>query len=500
MTAAVAGTGNWSITRLAQALEKKELSSEELTGAALDSIDTWEPALHAYLSQMREHALDSARASDRARLADEKVSLLSGIPIALKDVLCLENQPVTAGSRLLEGFTSPYTATAVARLKAAGMVFVGKTNCDEFAMGSSTENSGYGPTGNPWDPACSPGGSSGGSAATVAARSVPCSLGTDTGGSIRQPASLCGVVGFKPTYGRVSRYGLIAFASSLDQIGPFTRRVEDAALLYREMAGADPMDSTTLSDPVEDPVPQLSAGVAGLRLGVPREYMGSALSPGVRAAVEAAIALYQEQGAIIEEVSLPSTDLGLSTYYVIAPAECSSNLARFDGVRYGNRLPSELAPLTEMYLETRRKGFGPEVKRRIMLGTYVLSHGYYDAYYRKAQQVRSLIANEFSTVFSKVDALIAPTSPSVAFPLGAKSDALSMYMCDVLTVPVNLAGLPGISIPCGFEDGLPVGLQVIGPRLADAMVLRVAHAYEEASGWKDEAPKLPHTLTTGEAL
>jgi aspartyl-tRNA(Asn)/glutamyl-tRNA(Gln) amidotransferase subunit A len=369
----------------------------------------------------------------------------------------------------------------VQRLLDAGAVPVGKTNCDEFAMGSSTENSAFGPVGNPWDVERVPGGSSGGSAAAVGAGIVPISYGTDTGGSIRQPASLCGVVGFKPTYGRVSRYGLIAFASSLDQVGPFAHTVGDAAAAYVAVAGNDPRDSTSVPDPVDDPLAAIRHGVSGMRIGVPREYMGEGLEDGVRERVTEAIAVLESLGASIEEVSLPSTDLGLSTYYIIAPAECSSNLARYDGVRFGRRV--ERPSLTETFLRTRDEGFGDEVKRRVMLGTYALSSGYYDAYYRRAQKVRTLIAREFDAVFESVDALVCPTSPKVAFTTGAIQDPLEMYLNDALTIPVNLAGLPGISVPCGFSDELPVGLQVIAPRLHDARVFQVAAAYESATEW-----------------
>jgi aspartyl-tRNA(Asn)/glutamyl-tRNA(Gln) amidotransferase subunit A len=376
----------------------------------------------------------------------------------------------------------------VQRLFDAGAVCVGKTNCDEFAMGSSNENSAFGPVGNPWDVERVPGGSSGGSAATVSAGSVPYALGTDTGGSIRQPAALCGVVGFKPTYGRVSRYGLIAFASSLDQIGPLTRTVEDNALVYSVIAGPDPRDSTCEPVEVDDPLETLDRGVEGMRLGVPKEYFGAGIDSDVRASVEQALRVLEGLGATLHEVSLPSTDVALSTYYIIAPAECSSNLARYDGVRYGLRV--ERPSLTDMYMETRDTGFGDEVKRRVMLGTYALSSGYYDAYYRKAQKVRTLIANEFAAVFDTVDALVSPTSPTVAFTMGDRDDPLSMYMCDAVTLPANLAGLPGISVPCGFIDSLPVGLQVLAPRFQDSRVFRIAQAYEQASSWHTVRPPM----------
>jgi aspartyl-tRNA(Asn)/glutamyl-tRNA(Gln) amidotransferase subunit A len=451
--------------------------------SAIESLASLHPVLR-YTGALTEH--QAGRAARMLAESPEQAGPLCGIPFAYKDVLCVEGVETSAGSKILEGFIPPYTGTALQRLLDAGAVPVAVTNCDEFAMGSSNENSAFGPVGNPWDPSRVPGGSSGGSAAVVAAGAVPFSLGTDTGGSIRQPASFCGVAGFKPTYGRVSRYGLIAFASSLDQIGPFARSVEDAAHVFTAMAGHDPRDSTTSPLPVEPVATQLARGVAGMRLGVPREYMAEGLEPGVRAAVEAALAQLEKLGATLVEVSLPSTEAALSTYYIIAPAECSANLARMDGVRFG--LHVDRQSLTDTYLETRGQGFGPEVKRRIMLGTYALSSGYYDAYYRQAQKVRTLIAEEFDRAFETVDALVCPTSPIVAFPKGDRSDPLSMYLCDVLTLPVNLAGLPGISIPCGLSEGLPVGLQVIGPRLGDAQVLRVARAYEAATAWHTQQP------------
>ncbi len=478
-----------TITAMAAALRAKEVTPRELAEQALASIDRTDDALNAYLARTEDRAYAQADEAARRLSSDPHAPLLCGVPIAVKDVLTLEGAPTTAGSKILEGFVPPYTGTAVGKLLAEGAVVVGKTNCDEFAMGSSNEHSAYGPVGNPWDTSRVPGGSSGGSAATVAARTVPMALGTDTGGSIRQPASLCGVVGFKPTYGRVSRYGLIAFASSLDQIGPFTTTVEDAAITYEAIAGADPMDSTTSSRPVEPVLDGLRAPISGMKLGVPKEYFSDGIEPGVREKVEKAIAVLQDTlGAQIVEVSLPSTDLALSVYYIIAPAECSSNLARFDGIRYGVRIQD--GSLHASYRATRGTLFGPEVQRRIMLGTYVLSSGYYDAYYRRAQKVRTLIAQEFTSVFEQVDALICPTSPSVAFPKGAKSDPLSMYLLDALTIPVNLAGLPGISVPCGLADGLPVGLQVIGPRFADGRVLQIAHAYEQATEWHTAEPEI----------
>jgi aspartyl-tRNA(Asn)/glutamyl-tRNA(Gln) amidotransferase subunit A len=458
--------------------------------AALQSLSALHPVLR-YTGDLAER--QAWRAARILAEAPETASPLCGIPFAYKDVLCVEGVETTAGSRILQGYVPPYTGTAMGRLLDAGAVPVAVTNCDEFAMGSSNENSAFGPVGNPWAPERVPGGSSGGSAAVVAAGAVPFSLGTDTGGSIRQPASFCGVAGYKPTYGRVSRYGLIAFASSLDQIGPFARSVDDVASVFAAIAGHDPRDSTSSPTAVEPVAEQLGRGVEGMRLGIPREYMTEGMEPGVRAAIESALAQLEQLGAHLEEVSLPSTEAALSTYYIIAPAECSANLARMDGVRFG--LHVDRPSLTDTYLETRGQGFGPEVKRRIMLGTYALSSGYYDAYYRKAQKVRTLIAEEFDRAFERMDALVCPTSPIVAFPKGAKSDPLSMYLCDVLTLPVNLAGLPGISVPCGRSEGLPVGLQVIGPRFGDAQVLRVARAYEAATDWHAEQPPAPPAAT-----
>jgi aspartyl-tRNA(Asn)/glutamyl-tRNA(Gln) amidotransferase subunit A len=483
-----ATAGTWigrTVAEMAAGLRSGAVTAVQLAEEAIAHRGRVDERVHAFLATTDAMAREQARRADeRIAREGEQAPALCGIPVALKDVLCLDGVPTTASSRIIEGFLPPYTGTAVQRLLDQGAVVVGKTNCDEFAMGSSNENSAYGAVGNPWDVERVPGGSSGGSAAAVAAGVVPYSLGSDTGGSIRQPASLCGVVGFKPTYGRVSRYGLIAFASSLDQIGPFAQTVEDTALVYKAIAGQDPLDSTSSPAAVEDPVAALREGVEGMRLGVPREYFVEGLEPGVRAAVEQAVEVLRGLGASVEEVSLPSTDAGLSTYYIIAPAECSSNLARFDGVRFGLR--HERPSLLQSYLQTRGDGFGPEVKRRIMLGTYALSSGYYDAYYRKAQKVRTVIADEFDSVFHSVDALVCPTSPTVAFTQGAREDPLAMYLCDVLTIPVNLAGLPGISVPCGFSDGLPVGLQVIGPRFQDARVLRVAHAYEQAAGFTQQ--------------
>ena len=443
-------------------------------------IEREEPHIHAFLRLSEPEARAQAEAADRRFAAGDGAGALTGIPVAVKDVLSVRGVETTAGSRILEGYRPPYDATVIARLRDAGAVFLGMTNCDEFAMGSSTENSGYFPTRNPHDPSRVPGGSSGGSAAAVAAGEAVYGLGTDTGGSIRQPAALCGVVGMKPTYGRVSRYGLIAFASSLDQIGPFTTSVRDAALVLQAISGPDPCDATSADQPV-DMLSDLELGVEGLRLGVPREYVQvEGMEPGVRAAVDRALLLLERHGAELVEVSLPHTDYGLAAYYIVAPAECSSNLARFDGVKYGARDESAQT-LLETYLRTRRRGFGTEVRRRVMLGTYALSAGYYDAYYLKAQKVRTLIAQDFARAFERCDAIVSATAPTVAFPIGAKvDDPVAMYLNDVLTLGGNLAGVPGISVPCGTSDELPVGLQVLGPQWGDAMALRVARAYEAA--------------------
>ena len=482
-----------TVTEALDLLGSGEVSSVELTRACLKRIARDGERLNTYLAVGEEAALRAAEAADAARAAGGDRPLL-GIPYALKDIFVTravdaegnptDGLPTTAASRILEGYRSPYASSAEERLARAGAVLLGKTNCDEFAMGSSNENSAYGPVRNPWDEGTVPGGSSGGSAAAVAAGEAFFATGTDTGGSIRQPASLSGVVGLKPTYGRVSRYGMIAFASSLDQCGPLTRSVRDAALVLGALAGIDPRDSTSVDLPVPDYTAALTGDVAGLRLGVPREYFVEGMEPGVERAVREAIALLEGLGAEIVEVSLPSTAAGLATYYIIAPAEASANLARFDGIRYGYSAGHD--DLLEHYLRTRGEGFGPEVKRRIMLGTYALSAGYYDAYYVKAQQVRTLIKAEFDSVLAEVDALLAPTSPSVAFPIGAKTDdPLLMYLNDACTLPVNIAGLPGISVPCGLSDGKPVGLQVIGRAFDEAMVLRVADAYERAAGFAD---------------
>jgi len=479
----------------AATLRARELSSVELTHAYLERIEAVDPLLHAYLTVMRDEALAMARAAD-ARLAAGEAGPLTGIPIALKDVLVTEGVETTAGSRMLKGYIPPYSATVVERLRDAGAVFLGKTNMDEFAMGSSNEYSAFGPVLNPWDTARVPGGSSGGSAAAVAADAATIALGSDTGGSIRQPAALCGVVGLKPTYGRVSRFGLIAFASSLDQIGPLAKDVTDAAILLGAIAGHDPRDSTTVDLPVPDYTASLVPDVKGLRLAVPREYFVPGMQPGMEEMVRSAIGALERMGASVGEVSLPSTPHALATYYIIAPAEASANLARFDGIKYGF---SAAAPtMWEAYGKTRAQGFGPEVKRRIMIGTYALSATYYDAYYVKAQKIRTLVKRDFDAVFARYDAVLAPTSPSVAFELGQKTtDPVQMYLSDVCTLPVNIAGLPGISVPCGLLDGLPVGLQIITPAFGEELLVRIAYAYEQSGHYERQRPVLGNKVVSG---
>ncbi len=466
-----------------------EFTAVKLTEAVIDRILAVDNDVKAYLTLVPEEALAQARAADERRAAGEEGPLL-GIPLAIKDVLCTKGIPTTCGSRILEDFIPPYDATVVARLKAAGAVLLGKTNLDEFAMGSSTENSAFFPTHNPWDLSRVPGGSSGGSAAAVAADECLGALGTDTGGSVRQPAAFCGVVGLKPTYGRVSRYGLVAFASSLDQVGVLAQDVTDAALLLGVIAGHDPRDSTSVDAPVPDYTAALTGDIRGVRVGVPQEYFIEGMQPEVEAAVRAAVDQLADLGAEVQEVSLPHTDYALPVYYLIAPAEASANLARYDGVRYGLRVDG--GGLIGTYKATRGQGFGPEVKRRIMLGTYALSAGYYDAYYLKAQKVRTLIKADFDAAFEQVDAIVAPTSPTTAFRIGEKvDDPLQMYLSDVFTLSVNLAGICGISVPCGFDgQGLPIGMQIMGPAFGEGRVLRVAHAYEQATGWHERRAKL----------
>lgn len=479
-----------TIAELAQRLAAGELSSIELTKAIIARTQAVEGKVRAFNSRDEADALRQAAASDERRAAGKTLGPLDGIPIALKDVIAVRDQPLTASSRMLANFVSPYDATVAERLKKAGIVLWGRLNLDEFAMGSSTENSANGPTANPWDLTCVPGGSSGGSAAALAAGEAIATLGSDTGGSIRQPASLCGVVGLKPTYGLVSRYGLIAFASSLDQIGPFTRTVEDAAILLQAIAGHDERDSTSFKTEIPDYRAALKSKRGPWKLGIPKEYFGEGLDPEVGKAVEAAIAFYREQGSEIVEVSLPHTKYCLDAYYVIATAEASSNLARYDGIRYGHR-SKNAKDVVDLYFQSRAEGFGEEVKRRIILGTYVLSSGYYDAYYLRAQKVRTLIRQDFLNTYKQVDALITPTSPTPAFKLGAKADPLALYLCDIYTIGVNLAGLPAISVPCGFTSGgLPIGLQLIGQPFAEADLLAIAQAYESGHEWNKRYPEL----------
>lgn len=465
-------------------LRDRSLTSEELTQAVLARIEATEPALHSFITLTPELALEQARAADR-RFADGKaLGPLDGVPIAIKDIINTKGVRTTAGSRILEHFVSPYDATVTRRLREAGAVCVGKTNCDEFAMGSSNENSAYGGARNPWDTARVPGGSSGGSASAVAARQCLGALGTDTGGSIRQPASHCGVVGLKPTYGRVSRYGVIAYASSLDQVGPMARSVRDCAHLLGAIAGHDALDSTSVPRPVPDYAAALEGGVRGLRVGLPKEYFVEGMSLEVSAAVRGAVRQLESLGATVEEVSLPHTEYAVAAYYLIATAEASSNLARYDGTRYGLRVDRSKG-LLDMYQQTRGAGFGTEVKRRIMLGTYALSAGYYDAFYLKGQKVRTLIRRDFERVFARCQAIVTPTAPTTAFRLGEKiTDPLEMYLSDIFTISVNLAGLPGLSLPCGSDaQGLPIGLQIVGQPFAEETVLRTAYAYEQSTDW-----------------
>ncbi len=477
-----------SLTELSAALQSRKISSAELTALFLDRIERFNPGLNAFITVDRERSLAQARAAD-ARLAAGEQGALLGVPLAHKDIFCAEGWLTTCGSRMLHNFVSPYDAHVIERLNGAGAVVLGKTNMDEFAMGSSNETSHFGPVRNPWDSSRVPGGSSGGSAAAVAARLAPAATGTDTGGSIRQPAALCGLTGLKPTYGVVSRYGMIAFASSLDQGGPMARSAEDCAVMLGAMSGFDPRDSTSLDRPAEDYTRDLRKPLEGLRVGLPREFFGAGMDEDVRVTVEAALAQLRNLGATTVDVSLPNSGLSVPAYYVIAPAEASSNLSRFDGVRYGYRAP-EYADLMEMYCRSRAQGFGAEVRRRILVGTYVLSHGYYDAYYLQAQRIRRLIANDFVEAFKVCDVIAGPTSPSVAFPLGAKAaDPVQMYLSDIYTISTNLAGLPGMSLPCGFgQGGLPVGLQLVGNYFDEARMLNVAHQYQQATDWHRRVP------------
>jgi len=470
-------------------LRQRKVSSVELTQAVLDRIRQVEPRVQAYVTLTEQRAMADARAADE-RLARGDAAPLTGVPMQIKDVMNTRGVRTTCSSRMLENYVPIYDATVVAKLKAQGAVLLGKGNMDEFAMGSSTENSAFFPTHNPWDLERVPGGSSGGSAAAVAAGECFFSLGSDTGGSIRQPASLCGVSAIKPTYGRVSRYGLVAFASSLDQIGPLCRDAEDCAIVLEAIAGHDPRDSTSVTDPVPHYRAALGRGVRGLRVGVPKEYFGEGIDRDVDQAVRAAVRELEKLGATVGECSLPLTRYGLPVYYIIAPSECSANLARYDGVKYGHAFQGD-ATMWEAMERTRREGFGPEVRRRIMLGTYALSAGYYDAYYRKAMQVRTLIRREMDEAFQRFDVLVTPTSPSVAFKIGEKaSDPVAMYKSDICTIPVNIAGIPCISIPCGFSDGLPIGMQVMARPLSEETIFRAAHAYQRATDWHSRRPSL----------
>ena len=479
-----------TIHELAARFRSGAASPSQATREYLDRVVALDPQVKAYLTVTPEAALAQAADADARFTAKAPRSLLDGVPVALKDVFCTRGVETTCGSKILKGFRPPYDATVVRRLRAAGAVLLGKLNMDEFAMGSSTENSAFFTTRNPWDLARVPGGSSGGSAAAVAADLAAGTLGTDTGGSIRQPGAFCGTVGMKPTYGRVSRYGLIAFASSLDQVGPFGKDVADAALLLQTIAGHDPMDSTSVDIEVPDYAVALRQDVKGLRVGIPDEYFIDGLDPEVEAAVRAAIETLRGLGAKTESVSLPHTEYGLAAYYVIAPAEASSNLARYDGVKYGLREPGA-RDLIDMYSRTRGAGFGAEVKRRVMLGTYALSAGYYDAYYGQAQKVRTLVLRDFQQAFERVDVIVAPTTPGVAFKMGEREDPLQMYLNDIFTIPINLAGLPGLSMPAGFtRAGLPIGLQIIGRAFEEGTILRVAKAYESATSWRERKPAL----------
>ena len=477
-----------TLTELAAGLENGDFSSLELTEALLGRVEQHDAALNAFVTVTAEQALAAAQRADEARAAGN-AGVLNGLPLVHKDIFCTRDVLTTCGSRMLENFVSPYDATIVERLAAAGAVVLGKTNMDEFAMGSSNETSFYGPVRNPWGLDYSPGGSSGGSAAAVAARLAPAATGTDTGGSIRQPAALTGTVGLKPTYGRVSRYGMIAFASSLDQAGVITRSSADAALLMGVMAGFDERDSTSIDAPVPDYTAALSQSLDGLRVGIVKQHFDAGLDAATGAAVREALSVLEANGATLTEVDMPNIDLSVPTYYVVAPAECSSNLSRFDGVRFGHRA-EDPEDLFDLYCRSRGEGFGAEVKRRIMTGTYVLSAGYYDAYYLKAQQVRHLIADDFKKAFESVDVIAGPTSPTPAFKLGDKTDdPITMYLNDIYTIGANLAGLPGVSTPCGFVDGLPVGLHLVGPHFGEEVLLRCSHNYEQLTDWHFACPE-----------
>lgn len=483
----------FTITELLPKLASGEISSRQLVQACLDRIREIDGQVHAFISVNEEDALAQADEADRRCQSGETQARypLNGIPIGIKDVIAVRNQPLNCASKILGKFISPYDATVITRLKEAGAVVFGRLNMDEFAMGSSTENSAFGPTRNPWDMSRIPGGSSGGSAAAVVADECIAALGSDTGGSIRQPAALCGCVGLKPTYGRVSRYGLVAYASSLDQIGPMAKTVRDAALVQRVISGHDPLDSTSVDEPVPDYAALLGESVRGLRLGLPKEYWIGGMDLEIAQALQAAVRQFEQMGVEVQEISLPHTEYAIATYYIIATAEASANLARFDGIRYGQRVDG--ADPIELYSNTRGAGFGAEVKRRIILGTYVLSSGYYDAFYLRAQKVRTLIRQDFLKAFEKVDAILTPTTPTAAFKVGEKADdPLQMYLSDVFTISCNLAGLSGMSVPCGFtrQPRLPIGLQLLGKPFGEPVLFRLAHAYEQAGGWSKEKPQL----------
>ncbi|GHE22484.1 Asp-tRNA(Asn)/Glu-tRNA(Gln) amidotransferase subunit GatA [Halomonas urumqiensis] len=477
-----------TLSELAGAMANGEFSSRELTDHLLARIERLDGDLNSLITVTSDQARTAADAADAARSRGE-TGPLTGLPLAIKDLFCTEGVRTTAGSRMLGDFVAPYDATVVAKLKASGTVSLGKANMDEFAMGSSNENSHFGAVKNPWDQNAVPGGSSGGSAAAVAAGLVPAAMGTDTGGSIRQPAAFCGITGLKPTYGRVSRYGIIAYASSLDQAGPMARTAEDCALLLNAIAGHDPRDSTSVSRGVPNYTEELAAPLAGLKIGLPREYFGDGLDPAVEAATRDAIKVFESLGASVREVSLPHTHYAIPAYYVIAPAEASSNLSRYDGVRFGHRCEAP-SDLIDLYKRSRAEGFGEEVKRRILIGTHTLSEGFFDAYYTKAQQVRRLIRQDFLDAFEEVDVLMGPTSPTPAFDLGANKDPVSMYLQDIYTIAVNLAGIPGISVPAGFVSGRPVGLQILGTHFAEARLLNVAHQFQQATDWHQRRPAI----------
>jgi aspartyl-tRNA(Asn)/glutamyl-tRNA(Gln) amidotransferase subunit A len=478
-----------TIREASELLKTGQISSVELTEACLERVDRVEEKVKAFVTVTGDLAMEQARQADK-RIAEGTADPLTGIPALIKDVMCTKGVLTTCSSKMLENFVPPYNATVVNKLADCGMVMIGKANMDEFAMGSSTENSAFHVTHNPWDLSRVPGGSSGGSAAAVAAHETIYALGSDTGGSIRQPAALCGITGLKPTYGRVSRYGLVAFASSLDQIGPLTKDVTDCAMVMNAISGHDRCDSTSVPEPVPDYTACLTGDIKGMRIGVPKEYFVEGIQPGVDTAVRNAISKLGELGATVQEVSLPHTGYALAVYYIIAPSEASANLARYDGVKYGFSY-REAESMWDQMEKTRQYGFGPEVKRRIMLGTYALSAGYYDAYYLKAQKVRTLIRREFDSVFEQVDALVTPTSPTTSFKIGEKTDdPLQMYLSDVCTLPINIAGVPAISIPAGFDGGLPIGMQIIGKPFAEETLLRISHAYQQVTDWHKQTPEL----------